>query len=114
MKFEITVETDESEDLQDTTLLPVKAAIGPDQQLCDLDYIILYTGYMFSLPFLKDFHNDELAPERGDDRVLVSDGKQIHNLYKDIFYIPDPSLIFIGVPFYTATFSLLNSKQWQR
>lgn len=31
-----------------------------------------------------------------------------HNLHKDIFYIPDPTLLFIGVPFFTATFSLFE------
>lgn len=63
---------------------------------------------MFSLPFLKDLHNDELTPEEANDNILVTDGRQIHNLHKDIFYIPDPSLIFIGIPFYTATFSLFD------
>jgi hypothetical protein len=32
----------------------------------------------------------------------------MHNLHKDIFYIPDPTLSFIGVPYYTATFSLFE------
>jgi hypothetical protein len=32
----------------------------------------------------------------------------LHNLHKDIFYIPDPTLAFVGVPFYTATFSFFE------
>lgn len=32
----------------------------------------------------------------------------VHNLHRDIWYIPDPSLVFIGVPFFTATFSLFE------
>jgi len=32
----------------------------------------------------------------------------MHNLHRDIFYIPDPTLAFIGVPFYTATFSFFE------
>jgi len=32
----------------------------------------------------------------------------MHNLYLDIFYIPDPSLVFIGVPYFSATFSLFE------
>lgn len=28
----------------------------------------------------------------------------MHNLHKDIFYIPDPTLAFVGIPYYTATF----------
>lgn len=31
-----------------------------------------------------------------------------HNLHKDIFYIPDPTLAFVGVPFFTATFTLFE------
>jgi hypothetical protein len=32
----------------------------------------------------------------------------IHNLHKDIFYIPDPTLAFVGVPYFTATFTLFE------
>jgi len=32
----------------------------------------------------------------------------LHNLHKDIFYIPDPTLVFIGVPYFTATFTLFE------
>lgn len=32
----------------------------------------------------------------------------MHNLHKDLFYIPDPTLAFVGVPFYTATFSFFE------
>jgi ACS family pantothenate transporter-like MFS transporter len=40
--------------------------------------------------------------------MLVTDGTQLHNLHKDIFYIPDPTLLFIGVPYFTATFTLFE------
>lgn len=43
-----------------------------------------------------------------DERVLITDGTQMHNLHRDIFYIPDPTLAFVGVPFYTATFTLFE------
>ena len=61
-----------------------------------------------SLPFLRQYHSDNTPALEASDTVLVTDGTQIHNLHKDIFYIPDPSLIFIGVPFFTATFSLFE------
>jgi hypothetical protein len=32
----------------------------------------------------------------------------IHNLHQDIFYIPDPTLAFVGIPFRVATFSLFE------
>jgi hypothetical protein len=38
----------------------------------------------------------------------VTDGTQFHNLHKDIFFINDPTLAFVGVPFFTATFTLFE------
>lgn len=70
--------------------------------------MIICTGYQFTLPFLADYHNDRLSPAEADETILVTDGTQAHNLHKDIFYIPDPTLAFIGVPFYTATFTLFE------
>ena len=61
-----------------------------------------------SLPFLRQYHDDETPVHGANSTVLVTDGTQIHNLHKDIFYIPDPSLIFIGIPFFTANFSLFE------
>lgn len=79
-----------------------------DSVINGIDYIIICTGYHFTLPFLPEFHEDDTHPADASDAVLVTDGTQIHNLHKDIFYIPDPTLSFIGVPFYTATFSLFD------
>jgi hypothetical protein len=76
--------------------------------LSDIDRVILCTGYHFSHPFLLDLHEDNTIPQDASDTVLVTDGNQIHNLHKDIFYIPDPTLTFVGVPFYTATFTLFE------
>ena len=61
-----------------------------------------------SLPFLRQYHSDRTPIHEADDRVLVTDGTQVHNLHRDIFYIPDPTLIFIGIPFFTATFTLFE------
>jgi MFS transporter, ACS family, pantothenate transporter len=110
--------------LADEDSLPITIKLITGQVLCDVDYIILCTGYTFALPFLNAFHNDELEQDSADKNVLVTkDGRQIHNLHKglstipllrlelttlDIFYIPDPTLMFIGIPFYTATFSLFD------
>lgn len=62
-----------------------------------IDKVIIATGYHFSLPFLRDLHNDSAKPEDADEKVLVTDGTQVHNLHKDIFYIPDPTLSFVGM-----------------
>jgi hypothetical protein len=74
----------------------------------DIDRVILCTGYYFSYPFLLSLHEDSTLLQDASDTVLVTDGTQIHNLHKDIFYIPDPTLAFVGVPFYTATFTLFE------
>lgn len=76
--------------------------------LSGVDRVVICTGYLFTLPFLLDLHNDSITPEQADDTVLVTDGTQLHNLHRDIFYIPDPTLAFVGIPFYTATFSFFE------
>jgi hypothetical protein len=76
--------------------------------LNDIDRVVICTGYLFTLPFLLDLHDDSITREQANDTVLVTDGTQMHNLHKDIFYIPDPTLAFVGIPFYTATFSFFE------
>lgn len=66
------------------------------------------TGYHFSYPFLRELHKDATTVKEADDHVLVTDGTQMHNLHKDIFYIPDPTICFIGVCYYGATFTLFE------
>lgn len=61
-----------------------------------------------ALPFLDEYNNYSLSAAEANDKVLVTDGTQVHNLHQDIFYIPDPTLAFVGIPFYTATFSLFE------
>jgi ACS family pantothenate transporter-like MFS transporter len=78
------------------------------EKICNIHYVILCTGYHMALPFLRNLHEDETLPTEASEAVLVTDGSQLHNLHKDIFYIPDPSLLFVGVPYFTATFSLFE------
>ncbi|KAK3296328.1 uncharacterized protein B0H64DRAFT_424761 [Chaetomium fimeti] len=75
----------------------------------NIHQVILATGYITSYPFLPQFHSDD-APitAAGEDLVVTSDGNMAHNLHRDIFYINDPTLAFIGVPYYVATFSLFD------
>lgn len=75
----------------------------------DVDYVVLATGYLTSYPFLKQFHGDTTDIDAVTPDILVtSEGNMVHHLFQDIFYIEDPSLSFIGVPYYTATFSLFD------
>ena len=61
-----------------------------------------------ALPFLDEYNDYTSSAAEANDTVLVTDGTQVHNLHQDIFYIPDPTLAFVGIPFYTATFSLFE------
>ncbi|EOD46983.1 Flavin-containing monooxygenase [Neofusicoccum parvum] len=88
--------------------IPGTITLKSGHKLCDIDHVIVATGYHVTLPFLHSHHRDDLRPEEADDKVIVTDGSQYHNLHKDIWYIPDPSLIFVGVPYFTATYSLFE------
>ena len=88
--------------------IPGTITLISGQRLCDIHRVILCTGYHVSFPFMRQYHADGVRAEDGDETVLVTDGKQTHNLHKDIFYIPDPTLSFIGVPYHIATFSFFE------
>lgn len=88
--------------------LPAKFRLADGSTICDIDAIILCTGYLISLPYLADYHNDDMPVDQASENVLVTNGLMYHNLHKDIFYIPDPSLIFVGVPYFSANFSLFD------
>lgn len=73
-----------------------------------IDRLIICTGYHICYPFLSPYHNDLISPAEASETVLVTDGTQVHNLHKDIFYIPDPTLAFVGTAYYVSTFSLFE------
>jgi hypothetical protein len=92
-----------------SSAIPGKVMLVEGRVLEDIDRVIFATGYHFSLPFFPpELHRDDVPREEADGEILVTDGTMLHNLHKDIFYIPDPTLAFVGIPFYTATFSLFE------
>ncbi|KAF1935497.1 FAD/NAD(P)-binding domain-containing protein [Clathrospora elynae] len=101
-----TTESDQS--LTGTGPIPATVTLKSGEKLCDIHQVILCTGYNITVPFLPQYHSDETSVDAATDGVLVTDGSQFHNLHKDIFYIKDPSLTFVGVPFFTATFTLFE------
>ncbi|EME48931.1 hypothetical protein DOTSEDRAFT_58212 [Dothistroma septosporum NZE10] len=88
--------------------LPGAVTLIDGQKLCDIHQVVVCTGYHVSFPFLRSYHADNVRPEDASEDCLVTNGQQTHNLHKDIFYIPDPTLAFIGVPYHVATFSLFE------
>jgi hypothetical protein len=57
---------------------------------------------------MRQYHADSVQSIDAGDTVIVTNGQQTHNLHKDIFYIPDPTLAFVGVPYHVSTFSLFE------
>lgn len=89
--------------------IPGTIVLKDGQTLSDIDYVIVATGYITSYPFLSHLHADNVpATEAGPEVLVTSEGEMAHNLHKDIFYIPDPTLVFVGVPYHVATFSLFD------
>jgi hypothetical protein len=101
-------DADESTSLDPSRAIPATVTLKSGAKICDIHHVILCTGYHLTLPFLPHLHSDETPVDQADDTLLVTDGTQFHNLHKDIFYINDPTLVFIGVPFFTATFTLFE------
>ncbi|KAL6161301.1 hypothetical protein ACJBU6_00421 [Exserohilum turcicum] len=98
----------ESKPLDSSEPIPATITLKSGAKICDIHHVILCTGYHITLPFLPQLHADTTPVDKADDTVLVTDGTQFHNLHKDIFYINDPTLVFVGVPFFTATFTLFE------
>ncbi|OCF34519.1 hypothetical protein I316_03560 [Kwoniella heveanensis BCC8398] len=74
-----------------------------------IDHIIFCTGYQYSYPFLSQYHRDPGAAATGQGlEPLVTCGDQVLNLYRDVFYIPDPTLTFIGISVNTSSFSFFE------
>jgi cation diffusion facilitator CzcD-associated flavoprotein CzcO len=65
----------------------------------DIDRIMFATGYLFSLPFLTS-----LSPP------LVTNGRKVHGLYKDLIHIDHPTLVFVGLPIKVVPFPLAESQ----
>lgn len=108
--FDLNFEDDTSDGrtINDESPIPSTITLKSGVKLCDIHKVIVATGYHVTLPFLDHYHEDDTPAVQASDIVLVTDGTQIHNLHKDIFYIPDPSLVFVGVPYFTATFTLFE------
>ncbi|KIX07726.1 uncharacterized protein Z518_02380 [Rhinocladiella mackenziei CBS 650.93] len=93
----------------DSDPIPGKIILDDGQELTNIHSVVLCTGYIISYPFLPNLHSDTTPAHQADESVLVTaDGNMVHNLYKDIFYIEDPSLIFVGVPYHISTFSFFD------
>lgn len=58
--------------------------------ISNIDKILFCTGYLYEIPFLKSY--------KSGPNSIITDGMNLRYLYKQLFYIPDPSLIMAGLP----------------
>ncbi|CZR67641.1 related to FAD dependent oxidoreductase, partial [Phialocephala subalpina] len=93
--------SDDTPILGTVTLVNGKIIIG-------IDNIIIATVYHCTFPFLSEYHCGSVPPSETNETTLVTDSTQMHNLHKDILYIPDPTLASVGVPYHVTTFPLFE------
>lgn len=79
-----------------------------------IDRVFFCTGYLYTMPFLQ-FPQQDWSPLAERDKSLreetiITDAMQVHNLHKDLFYIHDPTLAFIGIPHGIATFPFFDTQ----
>lgn len=96
--------------LDDDSPIPGRAVLQDGRVLEGIHHVIISTGYLTEFPFLGPcLEQPFTAPQDADEKVVTTaDGRTVHNLHEDIFYIPDPTLAFIGVSHFASTFSLYD------
>jgi Flavin-binding monooxygenase-like len=67
--------------------------------LTDIDIVIFCTGYLYTLPMFPK--------EAG---FITSDGLYVHHLYRQTFYVEDPTLVFMGLPKQVIPFPMFQNQ----
>ena len=65
----------------------------------EFDAILFATGYFYSFPFLSS-----LEPK------IISTGERVQHLYKQMFYIDDPTIAFLGLPSKVVPFRTIEGQ----
>ncbi|CAM1501457.1 Fc.00g034410.m01.CDS01 [Cosmosporella sp. VM-42] len=96
--------------LDDDRPIPGQVVLQDGRVLENIHHIIIATGYLTTYPFLGPILEQPFTSlQNADEKVVTTaDGRTVHNLHEDIFYIPDPTLAFIGVTNFASTFSLYD------
>ncbi|KAK8090532.1 hypothetical protein PG994_000037 [Apiospora phragmitis] len=94
--------------LNDDCPIPAQVVLQDKRVLDDIHHVLFGTGYLTSFPFLGPIlEQPSMEPRNANETVIITaDATMVHNLHEDIFYIPNPSLAFIGVTHFASTFSL--------
>ncbi|KAK8848777.1 FAD/NAD(P)-binding domain-containing protein [Apiospora arundinis] len=98
--------------LNDDCPIPAQVLLQDKRVIDGIHYVLFGTGYLASFPFLGPVLEQPLMESRDADEtvIMTADGMMVHNLHEDIFYIPDPSLAFIGVTHFASEFSIHDFK----
>lgn len=98
--------------LGDDEPIPARVVLQDGRVLEGIHHVLFGTGYLASFPFLGPaLQQPGTAPEDADETVIITaDAKMVHNLHEDIFYIPDPSLAFVGITHFASEFSIQDLK----
>ncbi|KAK8016077.1 hypothetical protein PG993_014266 [Apiospora rasikravindrae] len=98
--------------LDDNRPMPAQVVLQDRRVINGIHYVLFGTGYLVSFPFLGPVLEQTLTEPRDADEtvIITADAMMIHNLHEDIFYIPDPSLAFIGVTHFASEFSIHDLK----
>ncbi|KAK3944192.1 hypothetical protein QBC46DRAFT_375632 [Diplogelasinospora grovesii] len=64
-----------------------------------VDTVLFSTGYLFTFPFLTS-----LKPP------LVTNGRRVYGLYKELFHIDHPTMVFPGLPIKVVPFPMSQSQ----
>lgn len=111
--------------------IPGTVHLTDGRVLHDIHHVIIASGYQTTYPFLTGLESETIAVEDADEKIIITADKCVtHNLHRDIvstprrysflscsivltpsvpkFYIPDETLAFVGVPYYTSTFSMFE------
>ncbi|KAG8162203.1 hypothetical protein KVR01_007968 [Diaporthe batatas] len=89
--------------------IPGTVHLTDGRVLHDIHHVIIASGYQTTYPFLTGLESEAIDADDADEKIIITADKCVtHNLHKDIFYMPDPTLTFVGVPYYTSTFSMFE------
>ena len=78
-------------DIHEKRSIPYGQVEFIDGTIINVYRIIFATGFMYSYPFLHGIEigkNEDVSKER----ILVTSGERVYNLYKQVFYIPNPTV----------------------
>ncbi|KAK9471273.1 uncharacterized protein V1510DRAFT_404253 [Dipodascopsis tothii] len=67
-----------------------------------VDHILYATGYLRSIPFIRELNAGPYP--------VITNGFYVDNLYEQLIYIPDPTIVFPGAPRFVLPFRVAESQ----